>query len=49
MSELTPEELAAIKKALLSDEFKKLIGMAHWDLTEVEEFLLWDAIRKLEV
>jgi hypothetical protein len=47
MDELTDDEKAAIVKAIKSRAFQDLIGAEEWTLTEPEEFLLWDAIRKL--
>lgn len=48
MEKLTPEEIDAIKQALISDAFKNLIGAEEWDLSEADENLLWDAIKKIE-
>lgn len=48
MDKLTPEEIAALKKALLSDAIRYLIGAEEWDLTEKEEQHLWNAIHKME-
>lgn len=48
MDKLTPEEIAALKKALRSAAFRNLIGTEEWDLTEEEENTLWDALKKLE-
>ena len=47
MTDLTPEELAVIRKVLLSDALKNLIGGEDWDLTEQEEQLLWDVIDRI--
>lgn len=49
MPELTPEELAALKKALASNAFQFLIGAEQWGLSEAEEMLLWATLAKLGI
>lgn len=47
MDEITPEEMAAIEKALLTREFLNLIGAEEWDLSEEDEKFIWSAIMKI--
>jgi hypothetical protein len=44
-TELTPSErLRIIRKALLSNPVRDLIGAGYWNLTEEEEFFLIEII-----
>jgi hypothetical protein len=47
MLKLTPKEEAIIRKVLLSDAIKYLIGAENWDLTVSEEKKLWAIIERL--
>lgn len=48
MITLTPEEFEVVAKVLQSTVVQNLIGGEEWDLTEEDEGVLWDVIRKIE-
>lgn len=44
----TEAEVEALRNLLLSEEVQNLMGAEEWNLTEEEEMLLWDIIRREE-
>lgn len=48
LDDLTLEERNVLRKVLLSTQLQLLIGGEEWDLTEDEEIILWQIIRRAE-
>lgn len=45
---MTNKQQAVLEKMLLDRTFQNMIGGEEWSLTEEEEVILWDIIRKVE-